>query len=332
MKRRFITALILVLTALGCNNADDAVDLINGPSRKTIDVSKLGINAFFNDSRFGSISSQAEDIHSSLKLNRMRILARWDNGMQPSQGGAFNFGLIDEIFQSVSTDTKILIIATGHPSWGPKGSEARSLFVDSFVSELLNRYGSDQKFEALQIWNEPNDPANTENSIMGFIEGGVPSAENYVEVLSRARNAIDAIAPRVLLLNASSTAINQNYPNTLDYNRALRDAGAQSLVDVWAVHYYGQQFENLLRNGGVKEFADGLDRPIWITESGAQGVNEQLKYGEETWPYLFDKLNSLQRVYIYQYAENSPSGSTYGLRNPSDSAPVSDLYVSLRDN
>ena len=289
------------------------------------------MNAFFNDSKFGSIGSQASDIRNNLKLNRIRISARWDNGLQGSQGGSFNFGLLDSIFENVSSDTKILIVATGLPSWAPSGASARDLFVGDFLTTLVSRYGGNSKFEALQVWNEPNDPANSDNAKMGFIEGGVSNAINYVEVLTGAKNVIDSIAPQVLLLNASSTSINQNYPNNIDFNRAVRDAGALALVDVWAINFYGQQFENLVRKEGVREFINGLGKPVWITESGAQGVEQQLKYGEETWPYLIDELNGLERIYVYQYAENTSAESTYGLRNPSGVTPVSDLYVSLRD-
>ena len=38
-----------------------------------------------------------------------------------------------------------------------------------------------------------------------------------------------------LLYLGATTAINQNYSGTLDYNRGMRDAGAADIVDVWAV-------------------------------------------------------------------------------------------------
>ncbi|MBN8549494.1 MAG: hypothetical protein J0M12_09280, partial [Deltaproteobacteria bacterium] len=116
---------------------------------------------------------------------------------------------------------------------------------------------------------------------------------------------------------------------TLDYNRAMRDAGAQAFTDRWAIHYYGKQFENLER--GVKDFLNGLNVAVWVTESGAQGVNSQLAYGEQVWPFLFDKIARLERIYQYQFTEATPSDVTYGMKNLDPNFPVSDLYIFLRD-
>jgi hypothetical protein len=132
-------------------------------------------------------------------------------------------------------------------------------------------------------------------------------------------------------VTAATTAINQNFPGSLDYNRAMRDAGAQQHADIWGINYYGKQYENLVRPGGVRDFANGLSLPIWVTESGAQGVNTQLAYGEEVWPYLTEQISKIQRIYAYQFTEDSSPDVTYGLRNLSSDRPVSDLYVWLRD-
>jgi hypothetical protein len=192
----------------------------------------------------------------------------------------------------------------------------------------VERYGSDGRIEGFQIWNEPNDPNRQDNAIMGFI--GDPSG--YASVLSAAHRVVKSIAPGKLVISAATTAINQNYPDTLNYNRGMRDAGAEGSCDVWAIHYYGTQYENVERNNGVAEVLNGLSRPVWVTESGAQGVNSQLEYGERTWPFLFEELQGLQRIYVYQYTENSDPTVTYGLRNPSSGQPLSDLYIWLRSN
>ncbi len=177
-----------------------------------------------------------------------------------------------------------------------------------------------------QIWNEPNQD-NQANRNLGFNE----SAPNYVELLKQSYSVVQSAAPTKLVVTAATTAINQNYPSSLNYNRAMRDAGAQDYSDVWAIHYYGKQYENLIRSGGVRDFANGLSKPIWVTESGAQGVNKQLAYGEEVWPYLQEKIPGIQRIYQYQFTEATPPDSTYGLRNLSSNAALSDLYVWLRD-
>ncbi|MBX7145223.1 MAG: glycoside hydrolase family protein, partial [Oligoflexia bacterium] len=157
------------------------------------------------------------------------------------------------------------------------------------------------------------------------------NAANYVEVLQRSYALSREFAPGKLVVSAATTAINQNYPESLDYNRAMRDAGLRSYADVYGVHYYGKQYENLVRNGGVADYLNGLGLPIWVTESGAQGVTEQLGYVEEVWPFLSERVDNIQRFYYYQFAEDAASANTYGLRNLDPGASISDLYVYLRD-
>jgi hypothetical protein len=169
--------------------------------------------------------------------------------------------------------------------------------------------------------------ANPENTVMGFAD----SPENYVDLLARANNTVRELSPGKLVLNAATTAINQNYPDSLNYNKRMRDAGAEEFVDRWAIHVYGRQFENFLRSNGIVDFLNELSDPIWVTESGAQGTNNQLAYGEQVWPFLVDNIPTIQRIYQYQFTEATSADSTYGLKNLSSDRPVSDLYVFLRD-
>jgi hypothetical protein len=327
---KILVLVVLVVFGVSCNNSDvDAIQsAVKGVPRKDIDKGRLAINAFANDGRFGSASSQFQDVQSTLGLNRVRILFSWNEGVQPSAGATPNFSFYDSILAGVPSNMRVIVVLTGLPVWLGDESQARVQFVDSWVRAVAQRYGSDGRIEGFQIWNEPNDPNRQDNAVLGFI--GSPSS--YTSVLSAAHKVVKSIAPGKLVISAATTAINQNYPDSLDYNRGMIDAGAEVSCDVWAIHYYGSQYENVLRNGGVAEVLNGLSRPIWVTESGAQGVNSQLEYGERTWPFLFDNLQGLQRIYIYQYTENSDSSVTYGLRNPSASQPVSDLYVWLRSN
>lgn len=324
--------ILIIFTVLGvaCNNSDvDAVQsAVNGVPRKDIDKGRLGINAFVNDSRFGSISSQFEDIRSTLGLSRVRILFNWSEGVQASPGSTPEFSFYDSILAGLPSNMRAIVVLTGLPRWLGDESQARAQFVDSWVRAVVQRYGSDGRIEGFQIWNEPNDPNRGDNAIMGFI--GDPSG--YASVLSAAHGVVKSIAPDKLVISAATTAINQNFPDSLNYNRGMRDAGAEGSCDVWAIHYYGSQYENVQRKSGVADVLNGLSRPIWVTESGAQGVNSQLEYGERTWPFLFDEIQGLQRIYIYQYTEDSDAAVTYGLRNPSSSQSISDLYVWLRSH
>jgi hypothetical protein len=332
--KSLLCGLGVVVGLCGCNSSvvKDAVDLIEGVPRKDIDTSILGVNAFANDSRFGSPAAQFLEVRDTLRLRYVRMLFNWDDGVQPGPGSPLNLSFYDDLIAALPSGVDALIVLTGAPSWMDdpsnwRGGNPRATFVDEFLKPVVARYGRNGRIRGFQVWNEPNMTANPDNITLGV----AVDAAAYVELLARAHDVIREVAPGKLIVSAATTAINQNYSETLDYNRAMRDAGAQEFVDVWAIHYYGRQFENVLRSGGVQDFLNGLSRPIWVTESGAQGVNQQLAYGEQVWPFLVDQINNLERIYIYQFTEATPSDVTYGLRNTSADLPVSDLYISLRD-
>lgn len=323
--------LIMLLSLSACNSSDvkEAIDLADGVDRKPINYELLGVNAFANDFRFGTPTEQFSEVSNTLRLKRVRILMNWDDGVQPAPQATPNFSFYDELVAAVPGDVEILVVATALPTW--MGDPAnwvngnpRETFVRDFFAKIIARY---PRVAAWQLWNEPNMSSNPDNETLRVLN----SPENYVEMLAFADARMRESAPGKLLLNAATTAINQNFPSSLDYNKGMRDAGAQSFVSAWAIHYYGKQYENLVRSDGVADFLNGLGKKIWVTESGAQGVNRQLDYGERTWPYLREKISDLERIYIYQFTEATSSDSTYGLKNLDSGAELSDLYVNLRD-
>lgn len=330
--KMFLTASLFLLASIaGCNSSsiEDALDLVEEPDRKTVDTAGLGVNAFANDARFGSIAAQFNEVKNSLKLSHIRILMNWSDSVQSAPNASYNFSFYDDLVARIPSGVDALVILTGVPSWMTdsgnwEGGNPRVTFANRWVKEATKRYGRHSRVIGFQIWNEPNNDLS-ENVTLGLRD----SAANYVELLAASENYVRENAPGKLLLNAATTAINQNYPQTLDYNRAMRDAGALNLVDVWAIHYYGGQYENVVRNGGVEDFADGLGKRIWITESGAQGVNKQLEYAERTFAYLREKLDTLERIYIYQFTEATPADVSYGLRTLDSAFPISDLYIEL---
>jgi len=330
--RRFFLIAASVI-AVGCNSSDikEAIDTVDGVPRKTIDTDSLGVNAFANDGRFGSPASQFNEVQSTLRLRFVRILIQWDSNSQPSPSTAANFSFFDSLVSALPGGVDALLVVTGTPNWMSDsnnwtGGDPRRTFVEEWLRPVVQRYGSNGRVIGFQILNEPNQD-NPGNRNLGVHD----SAPAYVDLLKMSHAVIESIAPAKLVVTAATTAINQNYPESLNYNRAMRDAGAQDYADIWAIHYYGKQYENLIRPGGVRDFANGLSKPIWVTESGAQGVNKQLAYGEEVWPYLQEKIPSIQRIYQYQFTEATSPSSTYGLRNLSADAALSDLYVWLRD-
>lgn len=342
MQPTLIRFILTVLVALpfgllqSCNSddyVDDLTDVVKGPPRKTIDQSRTALNAFGNQAFAGSMSAQFAEIRNTLGVNKVRVLLNWDNNSQPTPDSEINFSFMDALFNSIPGNVDVLAIVTGLPGWMSNpanwtGGNPRTTFVSRFVRPVVRRYANRGNLIAWQVWNEPNNTGNGENITLDVVS----SPANYVEMLAAAENVIRNLDGGALILNAATTSIVQNYSETLEYNRGMRDAGVTQFIDVYAIHYYGRQFENLIRSGGVADYLNGVGKPIWVTESGIQGVNEQLGYAEQVWPYLDEKVNGVQRFYWYQYAENTPAASTYGLKNPDQNAPVSDLYVWLRDN
>jgi len=326
-------ALVLAFFLSSCGSGvDDLLDLADGVPRKDIDRSKLGTNAFFSEPEFGTVSEQFLEIRDDLKLRYVRALFAWTDSVQPTPSSEPNFGFYDEIAESIPSGVDVIVVLSSLPSWMSNPAnwvdgDPRKTFVEKWVIPVSQRYSANSRIIGWQIWNEPNMLANAENTTLGV----ATQAANYVDMLSLAYLRIKSITPEKLVLNAATTAINQNFPETINYNRAMRDAGAQLVTDRWTIHYYGELFENVARPDGVKDFFRSIDRPVWVTESGQRGTDKQLEYGERAWAFIIDELPNVERIYQYRFVENAPANDTWGLRNAS-AVPLSDLYVYLRDN
>jgi len=333
-----VLAISLSLVTFGCNSdvtdkVTDAADLAGGVPRKDINVSQTGVNAFFNDARFGSIPEQYAEITKTLNIKHIRVLLAWNDAMQPSPSAQLNFGFTDDILGAIPQDADVLLILTDVPRWMSDSANwinnnPRTTFVKKLVEPTVQRYRNNPRIAGWQIWNEPNMLGRFDNSVLQLDT----DPNNYLELIATAHSTCKDNAPGKLVVGAATTAINQNFPDTLTYNRKLRDGGLLQFIDVFAMHYYSRQYENVIRNNGVQDFFESVNKPVWVTESGAQGTDEQLKYVEQTWPFLTDKIGSkIERFYYYQmYSPDSPD-VTYGLRNLSQDLSVSDLYVYLRD-
>jgi hypothetical protein len=300
--------------------------------RRQLPFSILGINAFANDQRFGSIRSQFREVRGVLGIKDIRVLFAWNDQIQPTPTSPPFWGFYDEIARSLPPDVRVLVVLTGLPSWMQdpqnwKENNPRKTFVEQWVTPVISRYRSNPGITTFQIWNEPNNPSFAENLPLGVLT----SPDNYVELQSLAYRAGKRIAPRKRIINGATTALAQNFPDTLEYNKALIDKGLLRVTDAFAIHYYGKNIDKVILPDGIRSFLRSLNFPIWITEIGKQGTTSQLEYAQRLIPFLLTTAPRIQKIFIYQFTEATPAHSTYGLRNLTPGRFLSDLYLHLRN-
>ncbi len=300
--------------------------------KKPLVRSKLGTNAFVNDGRFGSIRNQMREVKNTLKLRHIRVLFAWNDQVQSSPNIDPDFAFYDQIVRFIPSGVKALVIVTGTPSWMNSSAnwttgDPRGTWLELWLKKVVARYGKKRRIVGFEIINEPNWDSEESNTTLEILE----SPENYLEILRAAYAEVKKVAPKKLVIGAATTSINQNYPDTINYNKALRDLGAEGYLDVWAIHYYSTKLETVLLPGGVADYLESLGKPIWVTESGAKGTTSQLNYAQRVWPFLLGLDSKIKRIYQYQFTEDSTADNTYGLRNLTPGRSVSDLYIHLRD-
>lgn len=306
--------------------------LIGAAGCSSIDTDILGTNAFVNDPQFGTISQQFDEVQNTLGLQYVRVLFNWNDQIQPTPQSPQNFSFYDDIIANIPAGMKAEIILNGLPSWMSSSSNwinnnPRTTFVQLWVTPVLNRYKGKAQIEAWEIWNEPNMESNQDNTTLAIVD----SPQNYVEMLTAAATVVRSTDPGKLVISAATTSINQGWPDAFKYNKGMKSAGAASVADIWGVHYYGKDYFRIFEPGGIKDFLNSLPIPIWFTESGQKGYNEQLQYAQETWPLLQNNIKKTQRIYQYQFTEDTPASSTFGLRNLTPNEEYSNLYNWLKD-
>ncbi len=335
--RIFISSLLIIASfgITGCNETKDLEELFDlvteKPERKPIDTSRMGVNSFFVAPGLGTISERYVEIRDTLRLNYVRVLFAWTDGVQPSPGSSLNFSFYDDIIEAIPPGVDVLIVLSHTPGWmvDPANwidGNARKTWVEKFLRPMVERYADTPGIIGWEVFNEPDLITVASDASLELIE---PS--NYFELLGFASEVLRTTDPTRLIVMAATSSIQQNYSSHLDYNKELKELGTENLIDIWNIHYYGEQFENVVRNGGVESFLDSLSVPIWITESGEQGPNNQLPYVETAWPYLREKVPGIDRIYYYQFAETGSPETSFGLKTVDSGTTLSDLYIFLRD-
>lgn len=286
--------------------------------RKPIDLRKIGLNSFANEPIFGSVKSQLAEVKNRLGVRHIRILFAWNNDVQSSPSVATNYAFYDDIANNIPAGVSALVILTGLPTWARTGPDPSTAFIERWVKPTVLRYKANARIGAFQLWNEPNDSSNPDNLALTFQD-----PNNYLATLAQASSFIKTNAPGKMVVNAATTAIGQNYPKTLNYNKVLLAGGVTNLVDRFAIHYYGDNYHNVILPDGIASTLSAVQIPIWVTESGRQGATKQREYVERAWPFLSKYIPRIERFYLYQFTEGTPAKTTYGLRFRGG---ISDLY------
>ena len=316
----------------GCSDAGSLLDLaLHPPGRKPINPNMMGVNNFFVDKQFGSISQQYSDIKDVIRLKYIRVLLAWTDDAQPSPDQAPQYAFYDDILNSAPAGVDVLVVLAHTPSWMANSANwdnnnPRLTWVNKWVKPTVARYANNPRIVGFEVWNEPDLTVVPSDAALGLEQ-----PQNYAELLSYAARIIRTTARGKLVVSAATQSIQQDFPNRLHYNQAMRDAGVEGMVDVWNIHYYGKQFESVVTSNGVADFLNSISKPIWITESGETGPNDQLAYVETAWPFLTEQIPSITRIYYYQYGDTQPPEQNFGLRLTDPQFPVSDLYVYLKN-
>ncbi|OVE80303.1 hypothetical protein BVY02_00780 [bacterium J17] len=332
-----IFLILLSLSSSSCGSStDDIIDVIDTeldpPSRKTIDVSRMGVNNFFVNPEFGTIANQYLDIRDNLGISNIRVLFAATNDVIPTPDSGVNFAFFDDVIEAIPAGINVLVVLSHTPDWMADPANwidgnPRTTWVEKFLRPVVERYSGRPGIIAWEVWNEPDLTVVASDTALGLEDPNL-----YFDLLNQSVAVIRSTDPSKLILQAATESIQQSFPDKLDYNRVLRDLGAANLIDVWNIHYYGEQFEKVVISGGVADFLGSINKPIWITESGERGPNNQLAYVETAWPFLRDEINGISLIFYYEYGSPIPADINYGLYTTDPAFPVSDLQLFLAGN
>jgi hypothetical protein len=322
---RGLLAALCLLAACGLHgDVEDLGDLIFGNGGK-IPRDKLGVQNEFVSNPKGDSAAQGNDIRSTLKLRHVRSSFFFDEGFLPSEGAAANFDRFDAIVASIPPNTDLLAVLAYAPQWLANRADWKDVFIDRYVTPVLDRYGNDGRIAGWEIWNEPDAFCNGHVAPAGVLDC---SAADYVDLVRRVAPVIRARS-HAPVVGAATTSINQSYPRHLDDNRDLVGAGLLDLIDVYNFHWYGEQLEKLTF-GGIADFLNGTGKRVWCTESGERGATNQLAHANDVFPALDEEVKRLERIYIFTYFDGEGPATTFGL--VASDGTESDLYQFLRDH
>lgn len=273
-----------------------------------ITKSKIGVNNFFNIPEHGTIPEQYK-IVQSLNVKIVRVLFAWTEGVQPTETSLPNFSFYDDIVKNCPADIKLLVVVAHTPNWflSSPNNTTRRWFKDWFV-KVVDRYKNNPKIIGYEVWNEPDEIVLPSDGVLRLNEPNI-----YFHLLEMCSIYSKSIDNKKLILNAATFAITQRYPKALEYNKTLKQLGAESLVDKWNIHFYGKQYVDVFKTDGILEFLQSLKVPIWISETGCRNQNNQLLYFQNTYSLLEEHVKNIEYYFWYILTDSDPASSAFGL-------------------
>jgi hypothetical protein len=137
---------------------------------------------------------------------------------------------------------------------------------------------------ALQVFNEP----------IHFLGH---SAEEYVQLFLKPVNAFFKLrSPELQVVSAAEVGNVEG----IYRERALLEAGLEAHCDRVAYHVYSRNLLPLLTNL--------VRRPVWVTESGADGTASHLPWVRDVFPEIRDRIKGVERVFFYVLFDRDPGG------------------------
>lgn len=169
--------------------------------------------------------------------------------------------LIDAFIRARPSDMRLLVVLGFASRVRTPNLPVDSASIDAYrryLEFVVGRYANN--VDAWQIWNEPN--------LQGAPETPPVSAEIVATATRLTRAVVDSLDPGALVVGPAVLGRDRDW--TLAYLRT----GADTLVDVIALHYY-PDFSG--KGGPWRGFGDWVDylraiwpdKPIWVTETGA---------------------------------------------------------------
>ena len=283
-----------------------------------LDASRLGINNFFIHPVFGTTKQQFGQINK-IGIKYVRVLFAWS---QKDKSSKLDFSLYDDIVNSCPDDTKLLVVVAHSPEWFVHEHQTLDEAQDSWFNEwfrpVIDRYKTSNKIVGYEIWNEPDSLSLPSDSLLGLNQ-----PENYMKLLRKCSAYITHVDHSKKIVLTATLSIQQNYPKHLDYNKKLVAGGAQDLVDVYNIHYYGDNHIDLLKTDGVVDFLNGLRLPIWVTETGANS-RKQLEQFEITYNFFSKYLKNRVELFFHYIFTDDDTLSAYSMLDINGNN--SDLY------